>query len=72
MLTDSAGVAGLTTIYPGRYRGRCVHIQVKVHEEAVALFTAYAKGGDDPQLKKWAAKTLPNLEQHFTMAQKLK
>jgi putative membrane protein len=47
-------------------------IQVKAHEEAVALFTAYAKGGDDPELKKWAAKTLPNLERHLTMAQKLK
>jgi predicted outer membrane protein len=26
-------------------------IQVKAHEEAVALFNAYAKGGDDLQLK---------------------
>jgi putative membrane protein len=47
-------------------------IQVKAHEDAVALFNAYAKGGDDPELKKWAAKTLPNLERHLTMAQKLK
>ena len=47
-------------------------IQVKAHEDAVALFTAYAKSGDDPELKKWAAKTLPNLERHLTMAQKLK
>jgi putative membrane protein len=41
-------------------------------QDAVALFTAYAKQGDDPELKKWAAKTLPNLERHLTMAQKLK
>ena len=47
-------------------------MQVKGHEDAVALFTAYAKGGADPELKKWAAKTLPNLEWHLTMAQKLK
>jgi putative membrane protein len=47
-------------------------IQVKAHQDAVALFSAYAKGGDDPELKKWAAKTLPNLERHLTMAQKLK
>jgi putative membrane protein len=47
-------------------------IQVKAHEDAVALFNAYAKSGDDPELKKWAAKTLPNLERHLTMAQKLK
>jgi putative membrane protein len=47
-------------------------IQVKAHQDAVALFKAYATGGDDPELKKWAAKTLPHLERHLTMAQKLK
>jgi putative membrane protein len=47
-------------------------IQVKAHQDAVALFNVYAKGGDDPELKKWVAKTLPNLERHLTMAQKLK
>jgi putative membrane protein len=47
-------------------------IQVKAHEDAVALFDAYAKGGDDPELKKWAGKTLPHLKEHLSMAQKLK
>jgi putative membrane protein len=47
-------------------------IQVKAHQDAVALFEAYAKGGDDAELKRWAAKTLPHLKQHLTMAQKLK
>jgi putative membrane protein len=46
-------------------------IQVKAHQDAVALFKAYATGGDDPELKRWAAKTLPNLERHLTMAEKL-
>jgi putative membrane protein len=40
-------------------------MQVKAHQDAVA-------GGDDRELKKWAAKTLPNLKRHLTMAQKLK
>ncbi|WP_439145650.1 intradiol ring-cleavage dioxygenase [Streptomyces canus] len=31
VLTDSGGVARITTVYPGWYRGRCVHIHVKVH-----------------------------------------
>ncbi|MEU5592542.1 intradiol ring-cleavage dioxygenase [Streptomyces sp. NPDC020298] len=31
VLTNSSGVASLTTIYPGWYRGRCIHIHVKVH-----------------------------------------
>jgi len=46
--------------------------QVKGHQDAVALFEAYAKGGDDPELKQWAAKTLPHLKDHLSMAQKLK
>jgi len=29
--TDSSGVAVFTTIYPGWYHGRAVHIHVKVH-----------------------------------------
>jgi putative membrane protein len=47
-------------------------IQVKAHEDAVALFDAYAQGGDNPELKRWAAKTLPHLKEHLTMAEKLK
>lgn len=31
VLTNAGGVANLTTIYPGWYRGRCVHIHLKVH-----------------------------------------
>ncbi|WP_020116161.1 intradiol ring-cleavage dioxygenase [Streptomyces canus] len=31
VLTDAGGVARITTVYPGWYRGRCVHIHVKVH-----------------------------------------
>jgi putative membrane protein len=47
-------------------------IQVKAHQDAVALFEAYAKDGDNADLKKWAASTLPHLKQHLAMAQKLK
>jgi putative membrane protein len=47
-------------------------IQVKAHQEAVALFEAYARGGDNPDLKTWAAQTLPHLKEHLSLAQKLK
>jgi putative membrane protein len=47
-------------------------IQVKAHQDAVALFEWCAKAGNDAELKTWAAKTLPHLKQHLTMAQKLK
>jgi putative membrane protein len=47
-------------------------MQRKGHQDAVALFEAYSKSGDNADLKKWAAKTLPHLKQHLSMAQKLK
>jgi putative membrane protein len=46
-------------------------MQLNGHKEAVALFEAYAKSGDNPALKSWAAKTLPHLEEHLAMAEKL-
>jgi putative membrane protein len=46
-------------------------LQVKLHQQAVQLFEAYARDGDNPDLKTWAAKTLPHLKQHLTMAKKL-
>jgi putative membrane protein len=47
-------------------------IQLKAHQDAVALFEAYSKTGDNPELKSWAATTLPHLKEHLSMAQKLK
>jgi putative membrane protein len=46
--------------------------QIKAHQDAVALFDAYAKAGDDAELKQWATKTLPHLREHLSMAEKLK
>jgi Domain of unknown function (DUF4142) len=42
--------------------------QMKAHKDAVALFEAYSKSGDNPELKSWAAKTLPQLKEHLSMA----
>jgi len=46
-------------------------MQQQGHQEAVALFDAYSQSGDNPALKRWAAKTLPELKSHLAMAQKL-
>jgi putative membrane protein len=46
-------------------------MQVKAHEQAVQLFEMYSTGGDDPELKAWAVKTLPHLKDHLAMAKKL-
>ena len=47
------------------------HMQLQAHEEAVALFEQYAREGDNPDLKTWAAKTLPHLKEHLAMAKRL-
>jgi putative membrane protein len=46
-------------------------IQVTAHKDAVSLFERYANGGDNEQLKAWAAKTLPDLKHHLQMAEAL-
>jgi putative membrane protein len=47
------------------------HMQLQAHEEAVELFEQYARDGDNPDLKAWAAKTLPHLQEHLAMAKRL-
>ena len=39
-VTDANGVATFTTIYPGWYSGRAVHIHFKVHPDATKVFTS--------------------------------
>ena len=39
------------------------------HQKAVAAFRAESKNGKDADIKAWAAKTLPTLEEHLKMAQ---
>jgi putative membrane protein len=53
--------------FPGQYDP----MQVSAHKDAVSLFERYAKGGDDAKLKDWAGKTLPALQHHLEMAQKM-
>jgi putative membrane protein len=46
-------------------------MQVRAHEQAIQLFEAYARSGENPHLKTWAAKTLPHLKEHLDMAKRL-
>jgi len=42
---------------------------VKDHREDVNEFRTESKSGADPEVKQWAAKTLPTLETHLKLAQ---
>ena len=44
---------------------------VKDHEADVRLFRTEAHQGKDPELKRWAAATLPTLEAHLSLARNL-
>jgi protocatechuate 3,4-dioxygenase beta subunit len=47
VLTNSSGLANLTTIYPGWYRGRCIHIHVKVHTGVTLTSDGSFTGGQE-------------------------
>jgi putative membrane protein len=48
-----------------------VESQLADHKDAVALFEAESKGGKNDDLKALAGKTLPTLQHHLDMVQKL-
>ena len=45
--------------------------QVADHQATLALFRREAKSGRDAEIKDWAAKTLPTLEDHMKSAQQV-
>ncbi|MEV1065901.1 intradiol ring-cleavage dioxygenase [Streptomyces sp. NPDC050263] len=47
VLTNSSGVASITTIYPGWYRGRCIHIHIKVHTNVTLTSDGSFTGGQE-------------------------
>ncbi|WP_191906870.1 DUF4142 domain-containing protein [Adhaeribacter soli] len=49
-----------------------MEMQVSAHEQAITLFETAAKTDTDPDLRAFAAKTLPVLRMHLDMARKTK
>ncbi|MFF6977305.1 intradiol ring-cleavage dioxygenase [Streptomyces sp. NPDC008343] len=47
VLTGPDGVARITSVYPGWYRGRCVHIHVKVHTDVTLTDDGSFTGGQE-------------------------
>jgi len=46
-------------------------VLVKDHEKAVQLFSTEAQEGKDADIKAFASKTLPTLQEHLQMARQL-
>ena len=65
MLNQLAPLSGRT------FDAAYAQMQVMAHQEAVAMFTAYAQGGVDPAMRAFAQQVLPSLQMHLTMAQRL-
>ena len=55
-----------------KFEKRYVQIMLDDHKKAVALFKDWSQSGTDPELKDWAAKTLPALEEHLAHVEHLK
>ena len=82
MMASSGGVAldarhaamlnQLASVPPGpRFDATYGAMQVQAHQEAVAMFAAYAQGGSSPAMRSFAQQALPALQHHLAMAQRL-
>jgi putative membrane protein len=45
--------------------------QVKGHQQAIALYQAYAQSGDQPELKALVKNVLPTIQAHLEDAKKI-
>ena len=65
-------VKRLTDKSDARFDREYADMMVEDHEKAVKLFRRQSEKGDNPELKQFAGKTLPALEEHLKMARDLK
>ena len=64
-------VAALQAMSGKAFDKAFVDQQVAAHEEALAVQTNYSQTGDTPAIKKAAAKTVPVVQRHLTMARQM-
>jgi putative membrane protein len=53
------------------FDARYMSQQVDAHKEALSLMKGYAKDGDNPSVKSFAAETAPKVQDHLSMAEPL-
>lgn len=65
-------LARLASLDGQAFRDAYITMQREAHQDAVSLFSAYARNGDNADLKNWATTTLGELNHHLEMARSLK
>jgi len=72
-LAKEEGVSLPAAKPPGKWKSDkdYINMMVKDHEKAVQLFTTEANEGRDADIKAFASKTLPTLQEHLQMARQL-
>lgn len=66
---DQATYRSLSAKTGAEFDKAYITAMIKDHNEDIAEFRHQANSGTDPDIKAWAAKTLPTLEEHLKMAQ---
>ncbi|TPM26461.1 DUF4142 domain-containing protein [Mesorhizobium sp. B2-3-4] len=61
---DQAMLDQLKALDGDAFQARYIAVQTEAHKQAVAMFSTYARSGDDPALKEFAKKTLEVLKMH--------
>jgi putative membrane protein len=69
---DQKAYDNLKAVAPTGFDKAYIEAQYMAHVEAVNLFTAYSKNGDNPRLKALAADLLPTLQGHLDHISKLR
>ncbi len=49
------------------FEGRYIAQQINTHNEALILLRGYATDGDNPDIKAFAAETMPKVQMHLDM-----
>jgi len=58
----------LASLKGARFDREYMHAMLTDHQKDVAAFRTESKSGKDPDVKAWAGKTLPTLEEHLKQA----
>jgi putative membrane protein len=64
-------VAELAALDGGQFDQRYMEAMVNDHRQSIKLFERQAKSGNDPELKAFAAQTLPKLKKHLAEAERV-